>query len=133
MKKTNCFFLCLFFLLASCSSKPGAVHTGKPDWFYKPSAGGKIGGIGIAGEHVSGLNAQKSLAIERAIDDIAKQLGVEVKQITTVTSVGNQDTVRTEIATYSIQTVNGEVVKAVIMEFWEDPESSKLYVWMVVK
>jgi len=123
----------LFFLLASCSSTPAPPHVKRPDWFYKPSVDGRIGGIGIAGEHVKGFNAQKTLAIERAIDDIARQLGVNVKNITTAATVGSQDTFQSTMETYSVQTVNGKTVKAVIMEFWEDRESRKLYVWMVVQ
>jgi len=136
----TCLLLFCCLLLMSCASTPDtpsdtnqASHTPKPDWFWKPSVEGRIGGIGISGPHIKGLNAQRGLAIERAIDDIARQLGVKVSSLSKSTSMGSQDFAQIEMETYSIQTVNGEIVKAVIRELWEDPQTKQIYVWMVVQ
>ena len=107
--------------------------TGKPDWFWRPNAGGKIGGVGIAGPHINGVSAQRELAVQRAIDDIGRQMGVTVSSVSKIASAGNQQGVQTQMESYSIQTVTGETVRAKIMEFWEDTETGKLYVWMVVE
>ncbi len=108
-------------------------NTGKPEWYYKPGMGGGIGGVGISGPHVMGPNAQRELAVTRAIDDISRQMGVEVSNVTKVQTTGTRDSARTQMEVYSIQTVKGETVKARIREFWEDPNTNQLYVWMVVE
>lgn len=94
---------------------------------------GKTGGVGIAGPHINGVSAQRELAVQRAIDDIGRQLGVTVSSISKVASTGSKQGVQTQMTSYSIQTVSGKTVRAKIMEFWEDPETGKLYVWMVVE
>ena len=108
-------------------------RTGKPEWYYKPGMDGKIGGVGISGRHIKGPNAQRELAVTRAIDDISRQMGVEVSNVTKVHTAGTRDSAQTQMDIYSIQTVNGQTVKARIREFWEDPDTNQLYVWMVVE
>ncbi len=135
MQKTGWVSLLLVVcFLVSCSSGQNIkLENGKPYWYWRPNVDGKTGGVGISGMHIKGLNAQRGLAIQRAIDDISRQLGVEVKNITKTTTVGNQNSVHTEMETYSIQMVDGTTVKATIRELWEDSDTNELYVWMVVK
>lgn len=83
--------------------------------------------------HVHGKNAQRSLAIKRAIDEIAQQLGVTVNNVALVGTVANKAGSSTSVESYSFQTVDGQVVKAVIRGTWEDPQTSELYVWMVAQ
>ncbi len=135
MRKLTLIFLCVCACsLISCSSGQNIkLENGKPYWYWRPNVVDQPGGVGISGMHIKGLNAQRALAIQRAIDDIARQLGVEVKNFTKSTTVGNQDSVRTGLESYSIQMVDGTTVKATIRELWEDPVTDELYVWMVIK
>ena len=125
--------LCTCFLVSCSSGQDIRLEDGKPHWYWRPNSDGKPGGVGISGMHIKGLNAQRTLAVQRAIDDIARQLGVQVKSFSKTTTVGNQDSVRTGLESYSIQMVDGTTVKATIRELWEDPATNELYVWMVVK
>ena len=136
MKKYCCFVpLLLICFIVSCSTAHNTtlLKNRKPYWYWKPNVEEKIGGVGIAGRHIRGLNEQRNLAIQRCIDIIARQVGVKVSNVSKTTLFGNQDSVKTMMECYSIQTVDGEIVKAIIKEFWEDPETNELYVWMVVQ
>jgi hypothetical protein len=105
----------------------------KPTWINNPSIDGKVTGIGVCGMHVNGENAQRSLAIKRAIDEIALQLGVKVNNVALVGTKANSGGGGTSVESYSFQTVEGKVVKAVIKETWKDPKTSELFVWMVAE
>ncbi len=129
-----CIFLLIGLCLVSCYHTQNVVKdVNKPEWYYRPNIAGKIGGVGISGPHVSGLNAQRDLAVTRAIDDISRQMGVAVQNITKIETIGDKNSTQTQMESYSIQTVKGETVRAKIKEFWEDPETKQLYVWMVVE
>jgi len=108
-------------------------QNGKPDWFWRPNVEGKIGGVGVAGPHINGIGAQRELAISRAIEDISRQMGVTVSSVSRTGTAGSKDGALTQMETYSIQTVTGQTVRAKIREFWQEPETQKLYVWMVVE
>ena len=108
-------------------------ENGKPDWYWKPGAAGKIGGVGICGPHINGLTGQRELAVSRAIDDIARQMGVKVDSAVQMATSGTKDSAVTQADVYSIQTVDGKTVKAAVRELWEDPKTGELYVWMVIQ
>lgn len=118
-----------FISLVACSA--GKIE--RPDWFWNPGMDGRTGGIGVSGPHVKGVNAQRRLAISRAINEIARQKGIEVKNVLKVTREGNRDKENTTQHSYSIQTVDGKSVTAMINDIWENPETNEIYVWMVVK
>ncbi len=104
----------------------------KPSWIHNSSVSGKVAGIGVCGMHVNGVNAQRSLAIKRAIDEIALQLGVKVNNVALVGTKSGAGG-GSSVESYSFQTVEGQVVKAVIKETWKDPKSEEIYVWMVTE
>lgn len=94
---------------------------------------GKTGGVGICGQHVNGLSGQRDLAIQRAVDNIAQQMGVTVKNSVHMMSSGTKDSSETHMDEFSIHTVDGAVVKAAVKEWWEDSKTGELYVWMIVQ
>lgn len=94
---------------------------------------GNTGGIGVSGPHVKGINAQRKLAIRRAVEEIARQRGVEVRNILQLVQEGNRDRVHTYHKNYSIHTTEGRTITAEIKDIWKDQETNELYVWMVVK
>lgn len=82
--------------------------------------------------HVNGANAQRSLAIKRAIDEIALQLGVKVNNVALIGTTSGPAG-GSSVESYSFQTVEGSVVKAVIKETWKDPKTEEIYIWMVTE
>lgn len=131
MKKIQYFMITLMcFMFVSCATvKP----ISKPSWIMNSSVSGKVTGIGVCGMHVNGVNAQRSLAIKRAIDEIAMQLGVKVNNVALVGTKSGPGGGGGSVESYSFQTVEGQVVKAVIKETWKDPKTEEIYVWMVTE
>lgn len=131
MKRYLLVFVSLCFALVSCTSAPLSI--GQPSWVNNPSVSDKIAGIGICGIHVNGKTAQRNLAIQRAVDEIAAQLGVTVNNVALVSTKGTSSAASTSVESYSLQSVDGKVVSAVIKGTWTDPKTSELYIWMVTK
>ena len=131
MKKNLLVSIVISLFLISCVSVPRGG--GKPSWVNSPSVSGKVAGIGICGTHVNGKNAQRNLSIKRAIDEIAAQLGVTVNNVSLVGTVGTSSGASTSVESYSLQSVDGKVVTAVIKGTWQDPKTSELYIWMVTR
>lgn len=131
MKKQILISILIIFIIISCSSAPEKVH--EPSWVSNPSVSDKIAGIGICGTHIHGKTAQRNLAIKRAIDEIAAQLGVTVNNVSLISTKGSSSGASTSIESYSLQSVDGKVVSAVIKGTWKDPKTSELYIWMVTK
>jgi len=118
----------IFFI--GCAAAPQQVSTGKPKWTLLPPNDGKVYGVGESAIHVSGKTFQRSLAISRGIDEIARQKGVKVSNtLERVTNVGNGGS-SLNARNYSVQTVEGQTVKAVIHDVYEDPYTKRLYVLM---
>jgi len=106
---------------------------GKPEWYFNPSKDGKIGGVGVSGIHKDGMTGQKQLAVERALTEIARQMGVKVDSFSSIQSqtAGGSSTLSGQ--TSSFFTVGGKTVNARIVEMWEDDYTHELYVWMVAQ
>lgn len=129
-------FLCV--ALAGCAgasySEGGQkLINGKPDWYYSPSKNGKIGGVGVCGMHVDGKTGQKKLAVERALAEIARQMGVKVQSFSALKSQTAAGSSSVQGETHSFFTVDGKTVNAHIEKMWEDPYTDELYVWMVAE
>ncbi len=100
-----------------------------PQWFFNPTVGiYKYGGVGVSGRSTKGLSGQREIAIAKAINEIAIQMGVKVDSIVKTSQV-NTDT---DYEGYSFQSTNGQVVSARLMEIWYDKENNKVYAWLVV-
>ncbi|MGE4317900.1 MAG: hypothetical protein AB7E96_03250 [Deferribacterales bacterium] len=125
----------VFFFGCATTGDPSSVKliNGKPSWFYTPSLNGKTGGVGVSGIHVDGKTGQKSLAAQRALEEIAKQMGVKVSSFSTIRSESDNNGSSVSGQSSSFFTVDGTEVKAKIVEMWEDPYTHELYVWMVAQ
>lgn len=110
-------------------------HNGRmvPSWVLSPSKNGKIGGVGKCGFHVNGYTAQKELATERALEDIARQKGVEITSSLKISSQGSNYTnmPSTVSESKSEQRVMNTGVKAHIEEIWQDEITKDLYIYMI--
>ena len=131
MKRPVFVFIAFTLFIISCNSAPN--KSSEPSWLTNPFQANKIAGIGICGTHIGGKNAQRNLAIERAIDEIAAQLGVTVNNVSLISTKGSSSGATTTVESYSLQTVNGKVVSAVIKGTWRDYQTNEIYIWMVTK
>lgn len=128
-------------LVSGCSNinlnpnnTPTSVSLEKmPNWVYETSKNGKTGGVGISKPHYSGKTAQRTLAISRALDEIARQMGVKVVSSQKISTIGTSQNATTSLESYSFQTTDGKVVHATIQAFWEDKPNEELYVWMLTE
>lgn len=122
--------ICCLAAMEGCSKgQSGSM----PEWVFRPAMTGKPGGVGISGPHVQGVSAQRNLAISRAVDEIASQMGVKVQNVLTTSTTASQDHSASRQQSYSIHTVDGQTIQAEIREIWHDSETNQLYVWMVTK
>jgi len=120
--------------LAGCgSAEPKPATNGMPDWVYNPGMSGKLGGVGSAVTHARGRAAQRELAISRALDEIARQMGVKVSTILNTEASAGNGGASSSMQSYSFQTTDGKTVKAQIKAFWHDSYRDELFVWMVVE
>lgn len=115
------------------NSSTSPLPSNLPKWVFEPSKNGKIGGVGISKSHFEGKTAQRSLAISRALDEIARQMGVEVVSLQKISTVGTSQKATTSLESYSFQTTDGKTVRARVETFWEDRAHDELYVWMVTE
>lgn len=127
------FLVLLFTGCIGGGTQPQPAANGAPQWLYNPSAGGKLGGVGSAKTHIKGRSAQRQLAISRALDEIARQMGVKVSNVLTTEAHADQHSASSSMSSYSFQTTDGKVVTAQIKEMWYDAAQQELHVWMVVQ
>lgn len=102
---------------------------GPPAWVLNPRLAGNIVGLGSAKQHMNGFSAQRQLAISRALDEIARQQGVEVSSILVTEGRSSGFGTSSKLNTASEQKVSGASVNARIAEEWNS--GSELYVLMV--
>jgi hypothetical protein len=114
-------------------SKPQQNKIEKPEWIYTPNQDGKLGGIGIAGSHIKGPSAQRELAISRALDEIARQMNVKVSTVVKTSSSTTKNSASNSIDTFSVQTSDGQIIKARINKIWQDHYSEEMYIWMLMQ
>ncbi|MBZ4683246.1 MAG: hypothetical protein PWP46_126 [Fusobacteriaceae bacterium] len=101
-----------------------------PEWFYNPRMNKySYAGVGVAKESAYGVYRQRQLAIERGIDEIARQLGTKVSTITERVETESNS----KFSVYSVQTVDGNIVQAILQEIWIDERTKEMYAWLVVK
>lgn len=100
-----------------------------PEWVYQPTQDGINGAVGSAKTHFKGRAAQRSLAISRALDELAKQHGVNVHTASNSHQSSHGGMVGSQSDQYSFQTSDG-IVTAHIEKVWLDPKTNELFVWM---
>lgn len=101
----------------------------RPAWIDNPRTVGQIVGLGHAGVHFNGRAAQRELATSRALDEIARQMGVTVNNIMVVNQQLTTTGVSATMASSSEQSVKGRVVNAVVHDEWR--EGDNFYILMV--
>lgn len=129
-------FILVCFIFSGCAGHNVAVYNSNadslPEWVLNPSKNGVIGGVGYCAAHVDGISGQRELASKRALEEIARQKGVQVDSIMVVSSKHSN---QVEMPDTSINTVSGfktnTNVKAYIKEVWIHPVTKVMYVYMI--
>jgi hypothetical protein len=84
-----------------------------PKWLDNPNyeAKGKITAVGCAYRHINGQEAQRKLALQRAIDTIAMQVSTKVSIIT----LRDKTNISSSTTQSSLQEVNNQYIKTKIL------------------
>lgn len=126
--KLSSVILIALFLSACGGSSSAKPKNERPDWIYNHDGGV----VGICDTHMKGDAAQEQVAIDRALEKLSKQQGVEVSSTSTSTqkeSGGHYGSGHSSTA----QIKASNKVKATIKDAWRDPKTNRYYVWMVME
>ena len=112
-------------LITACGSgtiKPLA----QPDWINNPGHGA----VGSSTTHVRGRHYQEDLAISRAREKLAAQLGVEINSVQTIKEKVVNDKSYVTSDKQTGQSIKNKEVKAYVRATWHDTRSDELWVWV---
>jgi hypothetical protein len=131
------FLSVLILLFVGCSDTPKTPTIDKAQcsekvWMYAPMFNGKSGAVGSSRMHIKGRSEQRKLAISRALDELASQMGVNVKNITLIESQVEGHASSSSIETGSQHVANAKV-NAYIKEVCHDTYRDEIFIWMVAK
>jgi len=130
------FFVLLFFFIGCSENAPSKekyVGNTPPDWLLNPvkySEGKKVA-VGCADVHYEGFFAQKKLAIQRAIDELAMQVNTTVSNATYRNKEISGRFKQTFMKSKSIQLVNKVDIKSTILKEYKYPNGR--YCVLIVK
>ncbi|MCK5002341.1 MAG: hypothetical protein KAJ92_01465 [Gammaproteobacteria bacterium] len=116
--------LILTFLITACGSEP--VKPAKPDWINNPVQGA----VGSSTTHVRGRHYQEDLAISRAREKLAAQLGIEISMIQTIKERVVNDKAYVTSDKKIDQAIKNKEVKAHVRATWHDTQRDELWVWV---
>ncbi len=114
------FFFILSFLNGCSKNEAHLKKINEPKWLKDGKVEGKISGIGCAAIHYKGLEAQKKLAIQRAIDQIAMQVSTNVSTISYNERKRDSQGYSSNTQTKSLHTVNGENISTKILDWYKN-------------
>lgn len=114
----------LTLLITGCG--PDTVKQVKPDWINNPEQGA----VGSSTTHVKGRHYQEDLAISRAREKLAAQLGVEISSVQTIKERVVNDKAYVTSDKQINQAVKNQEVKAHVRKTWHDAGQDELWVWV---
>ncbi len=127
-------FTILIVFVNSCSNTNSSVAPPKePIWLSNPQklSDDKLTAVGCATTHIDGVDAQKKLAISRAINEIALQKQAKISTVTYRKKSYNKGEVSKEITKSSLQEVENLNLSTKVMEYYHKPNSRDICVWVV--
>ena len=132
IKNLSKIFLPLFLLgCVNLPTKNEGICYSTPSWAIEiPTSDNKIYGLGVAKENINGANAQRNVAIRRAINEIASQLKVKVNNKFYNISSTDSGSHSTSV---TFQTIDNQTVSAKIVKMCKNPNTGTLYVLMEAK
>lgn len=120
----------LSLAVTSCGTtnqKPDNTNL-KPHWVDNPQTMGAKVALGQAASHINGRAEQRKLAHTRALDELSRQMGVQVTTQTDFNQTMTDLNTRSQIQTQSSHRVQGAQVNALIKAEWLDPSSGVFYI-----
>lgn len=104
----------------------------EPLWLDDPQkeANGKLTAVGCATKHINGEVAQKKLAVQRAIDEIAMQKKTKVQTVTYNTKTTTSFDVTSKTQSSSLHEVQDVSLSTKIIEYYKKPDGD-ICVWVV--
>jgi len=112
----------------------GLSSNQEPQWLLNPYyQNDKIAAVGCAKQHINGIEAQKKLAISRAIDQIATQKRVKVDNVTLrrkSSSNGRRGNSSSESS--SLQTVDNVSISTKTKAIYKKPNGD-ICAWVVAR
>ncbi len=129
------FLLLSFFLFTGCQESLAPVKkeiSQAPAWVFNPNLNGVKGAVGSCAPHFKGPSYQRSLAVSRALDELAMQMGVQVNVVASREEISNGDNVNAKSDIQTQQTVKNSNVTAHIEATYIDPKTDELFVWMIL-
>ncbi|MDH5612340.1 MAG: hypothetical protein OEY66_07795 [Gammaproteobacteria bacterium] len=114
----------LLFIISACSSRP--VKLDRPDWINNPEQGA----VGSSATHVKGRHYQEELAISRAREKLAAQLGVEISSVQTINERVVNDKAYVISDKQIDQSIKNKEIKTRIRATWHDTSRDELWVWV---
>lgn len=116
-------FLVLFFSACQKNDTQSKIIK-EPKWLNNPSSivGDKLHAIGCSAIHYNGENAQKKLAIQRAIDEIALQVSTKVQTLTYRQRVIENKSQSSTINKESLHEVNNTSLKTRILKWHKNKD-----------
>ena len=124
--KIKYLFLIAFFI-NGCSfpfnQKTTFTKTTEPEWILNPLkySDGKLVAVGCANRHYKGVEAQKKLAIKRAIDEIAMQKETMVNKISLREKKVSGRVYSSSLDEVSLQNVKNVKVSSKIKDWYKYP------------
>ena len=115
----------LTLLITACRSEP-LKPLAQPDWINNPGQGA----VGSSTTHVRGRHYQEDLAISRAREKLAAQLGVQISSIQTIKERVVNDKSYVTSDKQIDQSIKNKEVKAYVRATWHDTRSDELWVWV---
>lgn len=115
----------LTLLITACGSEP-LKPLAQPDWINNPGQGA----VGSSTTHVKGRHYQEDLAISRAREKLAAQLGVQISSIQTIKERVVNDKSYVTSDKQIDQSIKNKEVKAYVRATWHDTRSDELWVWV---
>ena len=116
----------LVFFSGCLNDTPKPSVNAKPLWIGNHTEGA----IGICDNHLKGDAAQEEVAMDRAIQKLAKAKLSSVKTASKSSQHENSGIYRSNYNTATI--INADTtVKSRIKETWRDPRTNRYYVWLV--
>jgi hypothetical protein len=128
------FFITLFFIACSnnnvniAKENKNSLLNNEPSWIKDPikAANGKVTAVGCSARHYNGIAAQKKLALQRAIDEIAMQTKTKVSKV----SLNRKTNTSSYTNSTSLQEVNSQNVSVKIMQYYTS-EDGDICVWVI--
>jgi hypothetical protein len=114
------------------SQETKQIQLKEPLWFLNPQkeSNGKLTAVGCATKHINGEVAQKKLAVQRAIDEIAMQKKTKVQTVSYTTKSFSHNTKTATTQSSSLQEVENVEVSTKVMEYYTKPDGD-ICVWVV--